>query len=345
MAEIESTISFPRLGADNYTTWKVDMRVLLMDRNCWEFIEENPVLKEKATEKEERSFNWRKTRAYTSINLAVERQYQELIADTSDGKKAWNILKDNFEPKTRARLAGLIDEFFELRYSKDETIGLFCKRIQQKRLQIKESGFDLPEILTCFQMIRRLPAEYDGIVQTLYRLDDEKFTATNLEKELISESGRINQRQKDLKNESVSNAFNTSRARSQVQREKSSMCSGSILDPEAVTNRREKFSGNCHYCGRKGHLMKNCYKKKNTRFTKQEYRKDENERNRRNDAFYSETQNHKGKYEVEEVLMTSASEEKLEEWLLDSAATQHFCTHRDWFLNYRKINIYCISWR
>ncbi len=40
MAESQDSVmfQFPKLNAENYTTWKVDMKVLLIEIGCWEFV-------------------------------------------------------------------------------------------------------------------------------------------------------------------------------------------------------------------------------------------------------------------------------------------------------------------
>ncbi|UYV73851.1 hypothetical protein LAZ67_11001138, partial [Cordylochernes scorpioides] len=201
----------PRLNAFNYNIWKVDMKVLLIDRGSWDFIiEDEPDLPAEATAKDIREFKWRKDRAFTTIYQGVERKYQTLIANAANGKEAWNILKQNFEPNSRARLAGLIDEFYELKFAPDEeTIGIFIKRVQEKKQLIEEAGFDLPEVLVCFQLIRKLPQDYDGIVQVLYRLEEKQFNVENIEAHLITESGRVQQKKKDDGLDIVANAYQT----------------------------------------------------------------------------------------------------------------------------------------
>ncbi|GBM31742.1 hypothetical protein AVEN_45656-1 [Araneus ventricosus] len=157
-----SPFAFPKLDGSNYTSWKEDMKVVLMDRGCWSFIiEEDKPCPEQATEKEKFEYDWRKQRCYTTIYQGIERKFLPLIQHTTDGKEAWNILKTNFEPTSKARLAVLIDEFFEIKFNpEEETIGIFCKRVDEKKTQVKEAGFEIPELLISLQLIRRLPAEY-----------------------------------------------------------------------------------------------------------------------------------------------------------------------------------------
>ncbi|GBM32501.1 hypothetical protein AVEN_156595-1 [Araneus ventricosus] len=71
---------------------------------------------------------YRKQRSYTTIYMGVERKYQALIADTEDGKTAWDTLKANFEPSSRARLASLVDDFFNSRFDDNEGVRVLVLR-------------------------------------------------------------------------------------------------------------------------------------------------------------------------------------------------------------------------
>ncbi|GBN10782.1 hypothetical protein AVEN_179293-1 [Araneus ventricosus] len=100
---------FPKLYDSVYTTWMDDLKVLQMDRGCWSFLicEEIP-FPEKSTEKERFEYDWRKQRCYASIYQGIERKFLPLIRQTTNGKQAWDVLKSNFEPISRARLMDII---------------------------------------------------------------------------------------------------------------------------------------------------------------------------------------------------------------------------------------------
>jgi hypothetical protein len=306
------------------------MKVLLIDRGCWEFITgETEAVPDDAPASEKSSFKRRKARAYTTIYQGVERQFQSLIADTTDGKVAWDTLKKNFEPTSRARLAGLVDEFYELKFNPvDETIGIFCKRIREKQALIEEAGFKIPDILVCFQLIRKLPPEYDNIVQILYRLEDKNFTITNIETQLISESGRIHQKKKDEGVDIISDAYISNHSR-----EKKPTGSGAVLDRKERSFQRVK----CDYCKKLGHSSNKCYKRLNHKFPERTLMQ-----NGKYNVFYSEVCR-KPKNTCFEALQTSEVRpnvkfSNLHEWLIDSAATSHFCNERSWFENFRSLS-------
>ncbi|GFX04469.1 retrovirus-related Pol polyprotein from transposon TNT 1-94 [Trichonephila clavipes] len=93
------------LTPNNWNTWKHDMQVLLMHYGCWQFIiqtkPEQP--DEEATYKEKLDLQLRKDRCYTLIYTNISSDLKNLITETTDGVVAWKILKDHFEPVTKAR--------------------------------------------------------------------------------------------------------------------------------------------------------------------------------------------------------------------------------------------------
>ncbi|GBN77035.1 Retrovirus-related Pol polyprotein from transposon TNT 1-94 [Araneus ventricosus] len=318
-----SPLAFPKLDGSNYTSWKEDMKVVLMDRGCWSFIigEDKPC-PEQATEKEKFEYDWRKQRCYTTIYQGIEREFLPLIRHTTDGKEAWNILKTNFEPNSKARLAVLIDEFFELKFNpEEETIGIFCKRVDEKKTQVKEACFEIPELLIALQLIRRLPAEYDHLVQTLYRLKDEEFNHREVEKQLVNEAGRIQLKQKDLNLDYTENAYTVGSFRLQETRKKSSEGSGAVLDPSRNPGQYRKICYPkgmwpfCDFCSRKGHDASKCYKKRNKE---------------KKQAFVSET----SFCRTNQAFGVSTD---YDQFLIDTAATSHFCYERDWFKNFKEL--------
>jgi hypothetical protein len=317
-----SFFSFPKLSDFNYTSWKKDVKVLLLDRGCWNFIAGTAKpLEEDCSERDKREFEWRKNRAYTTIYQSIERKYQTLIADTEDGKTAWETLKTNFEPSSRARLAGLVDEFLMLRPNiEEETIGIFSKKITDKKLQISEAGFELPELLVCFQLIRHLPAEYENLVQMLYRLKDEEFTVENIAKQLITESGRIELKKRDEGSNSsnVENAYTTKMKANPNSRTSNEgiekLSSGRVLGQEqryfkgqGVSRMGPPFT--CKFCKKFGHTEAKCFKKLNKKASNTQ-------------TFYMDS---KSEESTRESTFT-ASTNDVAEFLVDSAASNHFCS-------------------
>ncbi|GBM14170.1 hypothetical protein AVEN_138120-1 [Araneus ventricosus] len=152
---------------------------------------------------------------------------------------------------------------------KKKPLEFFCKRVDEEKTQVKEAGFEIPEHLIALQLIKRLPAEYDHLVQTLYRLKDEEFNHREVEKQLVNEAGRIQLKQKDLNLDYTENAYTVGSFRLQETRKKSSERSGAVLDPARNPGQYRKIcypkgmGPLCNFCSRKGHDASKCYKKRN----------------------------------------------------------------------------------
>lgn len=234
--------SIVKLSSDNYATWAEDIKVLLLDRHCWGFVKgTEEKLPDTATSKEKTDYNQRKDKAYSTIYLSISPEYRTLISDIEDGKEAWLRLQQHFKPNTRARLIGLLDEFFSCRINEDETVGLFAARLRKIISQMKDAGHPIENVYQSFQLIRYLPEEFSGIVQSIYRWTDEKFIFDDVLGELLAEESRLKQSRGDHQSVALSNE----------QR-----------------NRKQKKNVKCFKCNKNGHFARNCKmtgKKENVR--------------------------------------------------------------------------------
>ncbi|UYV84866.1 hypothetical protein LAZ67_X003775 [Cordylochernes scorpioides] len=187
-------------------------------------------------------------------------------------------------------------------------------------------------------LIRKLPQDYDGIVQVLYRLEEKHFNVENIEAHLITESGRVQQKKKDDGLDIVANAYQTKTPRMYQGNKKKNYfsakaqySSGSMLEPTVHPRTARTYDiRNCSFCGKTGHLIKDCFLR-NKNSEGQHYRKDQNYRGK-SSAFHSEILSF---HHISERASDPTSE--WGEWLIDSAATSHFCKEKDWFVNYQDI--------
>ncbi|GFW45522.1 retrovirus-related Pol polyprotein from transposon TNT 1-94 [Trichonephila clavipes] len=195
------------LTQNNWNTWKHDMQVLLMHYGCWQFIiqtkPEQP--DEEATYQEKLDLQLRKDRCYTLIYTNISSDLKNLITETTDGVAAWKILKDHFEPVTRARVIQLLDQFFGTKYQPGEDVGIFISRVKTAATRLQEAGHKLDDLYIGFQLIRWLPQEFQSTVQQIYRWKEEDYRVVKIEAELILEVNRLQLMKQDL--EKAENAY------------------------------------------------------------------------------------------------------------------------------------------
>ncbi|GFX95855.1 retrovirus-related Pol polyprotein from transposon TNT 1-94 [Trichonephila clavipes] len=289
------------LTPNNWNTWKHDMQVLLMYYGCWQFIiqtkPEQP--DEEATYKEKLDLQLRKDRCYTLIYTNISSDLKNLITETTDGVAAWKILKDHFEPVTRARVIQLLDQFFGTKYQPGEDVGIFISRVKTAATRLQEAGHKLDDLYIGFQLIRWLPQEFQSTVQQIYRWKEEDFRVVKIEAELILEANRLQLMKQDL--EKAENAYLSS-----FTSKKSKTLPGATAaahgDPNGKNDYQKKseFNINLRFCEAECSLL-----------------------------------------ELDNQLVTSCIlfEENSDKgvWVIDTAATSHFCNDKSLFLDLKPI--------
>ncbi|GFV21662.1 retrovirus-related Pol polyprotein from transposon TNT 1-94 [Trichonephila clavipes] len=312
------------LTPNNWNTWKHDMQVLLMHYGCWQFIiqtkPEQP--NEEATYKEKLDLQLRKDRCYTLIYTNISSDLKNLITETTDGVAAWKILKDHFEPVTKARVIQLLDQFFGTKYQPGEDVGIFISRVKTAATRLQEAGHKLDDLYIGFQLIRWLPQEFQSTVQQIYRWKEEDFRVVKIEAELILEANRLQLMKQDL--EKAENAYLSSftskksktlpgataaahgdpNGKNDYQKK-----SGKVFNCKTIKNVKQsiKTIGPCYVCNKYGHLKVNCKEKKYL----------QNSPSTVNETFNTEFD--KGV------------------WVIDTAATSHFCNDKSLFLDLKPI--------
>ncbi|GFW20467.1 retrovirus-related Pol polyprotein from transposon RE1 [Trichonephila clavipes] len=312
------------LTPNNWNTWKHDMQVLLMHYDCWQFIiqtkPEQP--DEEATYKEKLDLQLRKDRCYTLIYTNISSDLKNLITETTDGVAAWKILKDHFEPVTKARVIQLLDQFFGTKYQPGEDVGIFISRVKTAATRLQEAGHKLDDLYIGFQLIRWLPQVFQSTVQQIYRWKEEDFRVVKIEAELILEANCLQLMKQDL--EKAENAYLSSftlkksktlpgataaahgdpNGKNDYQKK-----GGKVFNCKTIKNVKQsiKTIGPCYVCNKYGHLKVNCKEKKSLP---------------KSPSTVNETFN----TEFDKCL-----------WVIDTAATSHFCNDKSLFLDLKPI--------
>ncbi|GBM86042.1 hypothetical protein AVEN_30534-1 [Araneus ventricosus] len=81
------------LDSTNYATWCSDIKILLLERDCWDIVTERqaaPVVKEgdEIDARKLKELNLRFNRDYTTIYVNVSPQYRTIIEGLTNGAEA-----------------------------------------------------------------------------------------------------------------------------------------------------------------------------------------------------------------------------------------------------------------
>ncbi|GBM73530.1 hypothetical protein AVEN_218509-1 [Araneus ventricosus] len=121
------------LDSTNYATWCSDIKVLLLERDCWDIVTEReaaPVVKgDEIDARKLKEFNLRFNGTYATIYMNVSPQYRTIIVGLTSGAEAWKKLKNHFQSDSRARVMALKHEFFSTVIEPDESIVLYASKL------------------------------------------------------------------------------------------------------------------------------------------------------------------------------------------------------------------------
>ncbi|GFY22582.1 copia protein [Trichonephila clavipes] len=206
-----------------------------------------------------------------------------------------------------------------------EDVGIFISRVKTAATRLQEAGHKLDDLYIGFQLIRWLPQEFQSTVQQIYRWKEEDFRDVKIEAELILEANRLQLMKQDL--EKAENAYLSSFTLKKSKRLPGATAAahgdpngkndyqkkgGKVFNCKTIKNVKQsiKTIGPCYVCNKYGHLKVNCKEKKSLQ---------------------------KSPSTVNETFNTEFDKGDKGVWVIDTAATSHFCNDKSLFLDLKLI--------
>lgn len=216
-------------GAENYPTWKYQMKMLLTFEGLWKVVEGTDT---DAT---------RDGRALARIGLSVTSSCYQHIRDAESAEDAWTNLKNVFENKGLFRRVLLLRQLHRMEYNQFNCMSLYIENVMGVVHQLADIDKIIEDSEIAELLLSGLPEEYDALVSNL-----ETACITNA---LTSELVRARLLQEE------------SRKKKPETSEESAFFSGSKTRPvssgSGAVKKREII---CHYCNKAGHVKAKCFK-------------------------------------------------------------------------------------
>ena len=237
-----------------------------------------------------------------------------LIQHTSKASEAWGILRSQYETRNQTRIQNLENQLAAEKLSEGEAVETFITRIKNLRDQMAAVGISKTKEDLARRCMRVLTHKFDGLVTALNTqvrnppLTFEEFSAMLLEEEMRLKS-------RDAGNGGDSAL--TAKAKAKGEKKKDG---------------KKKFKGKCHYCGKSGHMAKECRKKE----------KDEKDGTSRSSSKGKDAVNmSEAELElfiaIEEVCSSAQASKSDDSWVLDSGATRHMTSKKEWLHSLRPL--------
>lgn len=149
-----------RLGDDNFSTWAVRMKFLLVRKDLWTVTESGTV--PAGADRAEKD-----AKAIAVIGHHVKDTYLPTICECSTAKDVWERLQAMHVKSSTARRIKLLRELNGLKMDANESMVHFVNRAKGLMQQLLGAGHVVtPEELT-MRLLAGLPSEYDTLVTVL----------------------------------------------------------------------------------------------------------------------------------------------------------------------------------
>ena len=298
-----STVEFAVLDEDNYAEWSCSMRFFLTVKSLWHTISSDEAVNPDEDQK-----------ALGHIGLHVKGHHKAAVLKAGTARKAWDMLAATYQTVSLARRLQLKDELNHLTKSPKEPLTQYFRRATELRDQLAatDHSIDDQELIMC--VLNGLPPQFT-IIRSVLLTTTNKLELHEVLVKLLQEEQRI-QREEG----------NTTTA----------YYSG---NPKYSTGTAGSNPRTCYYCGKPGHVIRDCRKKKH----------DEQQRRQGDRRDTEPGTEHSGHSVVaamgathawEHVAALGATSTWEHDWVLDSGASHHITGNMDLLTNIRKVSKY-----
>ena len=103
MESADDSFKIEKLTAENYYSWKFNIKMSLIVKDLWEIVQGTETLAEDASAEEQRKFKNRENLAIASVCSSVTTSLQIYVRSAKSTKEAWDNLQKQLEAKSLSK--------------------------------------------------------------------------------------------------------------------------------------------------------------------------------------------------------------------------------------------------
>ena len=295
----KSTVNVTALEGNNYATWKIQVKMLLMKENLYGIVEGKEAAPAATDEKGLKDFNARRDRALAIIVLSISAKLLYIIGDPDDPKKVWEKLRDTYQKKSWANKLRLKRRLYNMKLKPSESLQQHLKNFIEIFDELAVIGEALAEEDKVISLLASLPDTFSVLVTTLEAMDKVPSWEDVMER-LLHENEKM------------------------TSKKESSSSEDKVLYSKRFNNTRK-----CFECNEPGHIRKNC---KLLKKSKRDFKK-----GTANAAQQIEQEDEEVSLYTAG-LLTSKRNDTRNEWIIDSGCTHHMCSDQEMFREYEELS-------
>ena len=289
--------SIDKLDGSNWTTWKFQMRHLLLAKELWGYVDGTEVLGEGATAQVRAEFQKKSQKAFSTIVMAICSSQLYLITSVEQPKDAWDALRNHFERDTLANKLMLKKQYFRTEMKEGTSVESHLKSMKELTDKLSAIGAPISEEDQVVTLLGSLPQSYSTLVTALEaRVDD--VSLSYVQQALIHEERKKN---------TEPGKYLVSGGESERQQ-------------SALVGKQEK-KFRCYGCGEVGHFRRDCPKRKESHRAKPA-----------TEGSHSESESE----ECTGAFVVSAKTHETSEWMVDSGASSHMTCKQELLRDYKE---------
>ena len=317
MATAEDAFKVEKLTGDNYHSWKFNMKMYLIGKDLWEIVTGTEMQNADASAEEERKYRRRENMALATVCLSISTNLQIYVRSCKTAKDAWDSLAKHFEQKTLSRKIFYRRKLYSARMQKGTGMVEHINYIKtlSEHLEAVEDPIEEKDLVII--LISSLPEDYNYLITALETIAEEKLTWDYVRDRLIYEADKIKSGPAE-KTETFSDALFTRKS------------------DQRKFNDLKNFK--CHYCQKRGHFARDCFKKKADTKKSQNVGHKEHifKKEAQSGNFVRNEDDNNGGNSNPDVALAAKAESAKENWWIDSGASKHMTPKKTSLVNFQK---------
>lgn len=301
------------LEKKNYTVWKAHMKNIMEAKGLWDAVQSETVATTKETQ----------ARALLTSALSDDNQMKVINCDTAH--KIWKRLEALYENKTSFEKEHLLSKLHSYKITSASGISNAISDMESIAAKLKLLGEDVSDESLMSAILRALPKSFSTFISIWKGTAKSERTIDNLLSRLMSEMEDQDTEEKAL----VAGRMRFQKGRRQGR----------------FNNIQGNQGKECHYCKKKGHFKKDCFKLKrdqessgSTNWRSNGRRNNQGRpQNRSGSRGRFNQGSNGGQIRAGPVTALVASDRVVTTWVVDSGASVHMTPNKHWLDDYRTL--------